>query len=164
MAKTEGKAVSVAMNGPALDADELVTFAVERNREDRKRAESAGESRQKIGEYLDETGMNGKALSWCRQILKVNDKGDDGQAKAMDIIMSVEKALPIIKQHVSGQGTLEMSFDEPEEDAIDPVGDDAMFSDLPGPSYDQDFDITEDDPEIAEEADEFEKHLAAVSQ
>lgn len=105
--KSEGQAVNVAMNGPNLDHDELIGFATDRNTEDRKRASSAGESRAKIKEYLDATGMNGKALSWLRQILKMSDK-DDGQAKAMDIIMSLKKGLPMIQAHVAGQGTAEM--------------------------------------------------------
>lgn len=133
----EGKQVNVAMNGPSIEHDELIDFCEARNREDRNRASSAGESRQKIGEFLDETGMNGKALGWSRQILKIADKGGDGQAKAMDVILSMEKALPMIKSHVGGQSPELPGLEEP-----DPVG--AVESaELPAPSYDDDPDFEE---------------------
>lgn len=116
---TEGKTVAAAYHGPSIEHDELIGFIDDRNREDRQRSSSAGESRQKIGAFLDETAMNGKALGYCRQILKVNDK-DDGQHKAMDIIMSLKTALPMIEAHVAGQGTTAMDFDaEPESQPDD---------------------------------------------
>lgn len=127
MAKSEGKTVAVAFGGPDIEHDALIDFCEARNREDKDRASSAGESRQKIGAFLDETGMNSQALSWCRSILKKLDK-NDGQAKAMDIIMSLEKALPMVKAHVSGQQDA-MDFDAPEP-APEPepveVGDDDL--------------------------------------
>jgi len=106
---TEGKDVRAAYDGPSIEHDELIDFIHARNREDHQRSSSAGETRQKIGAFLDETSMNGKALAWCRQIVKVNDK-EDGQHKAMDIIMSLKAALPMIESHVAGQGTAEMEF------------------------------------------------------
>lgn len=136
MAKSEGQTVRVAMNGPDIEHDKLIDFSIDRNAEDRKRASSSGESRAKIKAFEDETGMNGKALSWCRQILKAADK-DEGQAKAMDIILSLEKALPMVKSHVAGQGTVEMDFDsepaEPEGDEVEPTGqeDDGFVADDP---------------------------------
>lgn len=127
----DGKQVNVAMNGPSIEHDDLIDFCDARNREDRNRASSAGESRQKIGEFLDETGMNGKALGWSRQILKINDKGDDGQAKAMDVILSLEKALPMIKAHVGGQSP-ELPFGDE-----DPVGA-VEAAELPAPGFEAD--------------------------
>lgn len=156
MSKSEGKEVRVAMNGPDLEHDALIDFSVARNDEDRRRSSSAGESRAKIKEFLDDTGMNGKALSWLRSILKVNEK-DDGQSKAMDIILSLKKGLPMIEAHVGGQGTVEMDFDEP---AAEPVDDTAK------PSYEADDDFADiplaADPEIEAEADDFERQLASV--
>lgn len=139
MAKTEGKTVSVAFKGPEIEHDELIGFSAARNDEDRKRASSAGESRAKIKEFLDDTGMNGKALSWLRQILKTADK-DDGQAKAMDVIMSLKKGLPMVEAHVAGQGNYSFDLDGPEAPA-EPAEDD--------PAYDG------DDPETAAESDDF---------
>lgn len=115
---SEGKDVRAAFDGPSIDHDELLDFIEARNREDKQRASSAGESRQKIGAYLEETSMNSKALGWCRQIIKTNEK-DGGQHKAMDIITSMEVALPMIKAHVAGQGTTEMEFDVDDEPSGD---------------------------------------------
>ena len=127
---TEGKTVAAAYHGPSIEHDELIDFIGARNREDKQRSSSAGESRQKIGEFLEETSMNGKALGYCRQILKVNDK-DDGQHKAMDIIMSLKAALPMIEAHVAGQGTTAMDFDaEPESQPEDDLPEDEDSGDL----------------------------------
>jgi hypothetical protein len=109
----DGAAVRRAIDGPDIDHDELISFIAARNQEDGDRASDAGESRQAIGEFVERTGMNAKALAWMRQILKANNKS---QAKAMDIILSVEKALPMIKAHVAGQGTPDM-FPEDESPA-----------------------------------------------
>ena len=110
--KSEGAAVRVAMEGPSLDADQTIEFIKARNDEDRRRSSSAGESREKFKAFEDETGVEGGALSAARQILKLADK-DNGQAKAMDRIMSLEILLPIIKAEVSGMGTKPMDFDPP---------------------------------------------------
>lgn len=149
----EGQQVRVAMNGPDVDHDALLDFSAARNDEDRRRASSAGESRAKIKEFLDETGFNGKALGWLRSILKLNDR-DDGQAKAMDVIMSMEKGLPMIKAHVAGQGQGAMDFDE--EPAAEPVDDS-----LPKPSYQPTF-APGRDAELDQDSDDFDRQLAAV--
>lgn len=114
--KSDGEEIRQAMDGPDIEHDTLIAFAAARNDEDRRRNTSAGESRAKIREYLDETGLNSKALSWLRQILKTNEK-DDGQAKAMNIIRSLKKALPMVEAHVAGQGTGDMFPDEAGEAA-----------------------------------------------
>lgn len=153
MAKSEGKSVNVAFKGPSIEHDELIGFSAARNDEDRKRASSAGESRAKIKEWLEETGMNGKALSWLRQILKTADK-DDGQAKAMDVIMSLKKGLPMVEAHVAGQGTGSLDLDGEEPAAPehhDPDFDDEIEATMA--SEDPDYDG--DDPEMAAESDEF---------
>lgn len=142
--KSEGTRVRLAFTGPSIDHDKLIAEASDRNEEDRLRASSAGESRSKIKAFLDETGMNGKALSWLRMILKTSDK-DDGQAKAMDVIMSLEKGLPMIKSHIGGQGTAEMELE-------------------PAPaSYAADFDVTDDPaPVIAAEITDAERDAAGA--
>ena len=150
MAKSEGKSVNVAFNGPSIEHDELIGFSAARNDEDRRRASSAGESRAKIKEFLDDTGMNGKALSWLRQVLKTADK-DDGQAKAMDIIMSLKKALPMVEAHVAGQGSMSFDLDGPADPADDQI-------ENPSTEYEG------DDEEIRAETDDFEKHLAEVEE
>jgi hypothetical protein len=143
----EGKAARVAFDGPDLDHDKLIGQIEARNREDSERASSAGESRQKIGEFLDETSLNSKAFSWLRQILKVGEKAD-GQNKAMDIIRSLETALPMVKNHVGGQGTGEMDLDGPQDEAPAEEPEDDPQDVDPGDHVD------DDNPEQAEFNDE----------
>ena len=158
MEMSEGMKVNVAFNGPKIDHDQFIGFAAERNGEDRKRASSAGASRAKIKEFLEETGMNGKALSWLRQILKTADK-DDGQAKAMDIVMSLKKALPMVEAHVAGQGTAEMDFGDAPSAAD-------MFTGKPDepaePEGQPESTYEGSNAEIAAEDAAFEAHLANV--
>lgn len=158
MTQSEGKTINVAFNGPSIQHDELIGFSAARNDEDRKRASSAGESRAKIKEFLEETGMNGKALSWCRQILKAADK-EDGQSKAMDVIMSMKKALPMVEAHVAGQGNL--SFDLDGDEDLPEHHDAAFEQEINATMGEEDPDY--DNPEIAEEAAAFQKHLAEVT-
>lgn len=162
MAKSEGIKVNVAFKGPTIEHDKLIDFSVARNQEDRKRASSAGESRALIKGFLDDTGMNGKALSWLRHILKTADK-DDGQAKAMDIIMSLKKVLPMVEAHVAGQGTASLDLDGPAEPADDlPEHHDADFDEeIKETLATEDPDYDGDDRETAEESAEF---LAAVDE
>lgn len=70
-----------------IEHDELLTQIIDRNREDTDRASSAGESRAAIKEF-----------SWCRAILKQKK-----YSSRMDIIRSLEEALPMVKAHVIGQ-------------------------------------------------------------
>lgn len=123
---TEGEETRRAFDGPDLEHDVLVDEIGARNREDRERASSAGESRQKIGMFLEKSGMNSQAFSWCRSILKKLDKSD-GQNKAMDVIASLEKALPMVKAHVTGQGTADMfpEDEKGEKENVVPFGEEA---------------------------------------
>lgn len=104
--KSEGEEVRQAFDGPEIEHDVLISNMAARNAEDAERASSAGESRSAIGVFLETTGMNSKAYSWMRQILKKKKQADQ-----MDIIMSLEVALPMVKAHVAGQGEADM-FDE----------------------------------------------------
>lgn len=134
----------IAFDGPDIEHDHMIGKFQQWNKEDGARASSAAETRSEIGEFIEDTGMNKKAASWMRMVLKANDKD---QAKAMDIITSLEKALPMIKAHVAGQGTADMfpETDEPAEPApLTVVGGYAS------------------DPDIEDEAADFESALAAV--
>lgn len=167
MAKSEGAEVRHAMNGPDIEHDQLVGKIEKWNGEDRSRASTAAETRGEIGDFVEKTGINPKALSLLRTIAKTAKK-DGGQAKAMDIIRSIEKGLPMIKLHIGGNQA-EMALDEPEP--VDPAP-------LGKPSYDPDADLSEigvapgeegevigfSDDEIAQEAAEFEDHLAEVAE
>jgi hypothetical protein len=139
--QSEGKEVRIAISGPDIEPDALLDFIGERNRDDRRAASISGESRAAIKAFLDETGMNGQALSWCRVIVKKLDK-DDGQHKAMDVIRSLKKALPYIEQHVTGNTTADM-FDSDGPEPVVPITED----DLAFLTADIDHDPGESDPD-----------------
>lgn len=116
MAKSEGAEVREAFDGPSVEHDDLITQILDRAREQHARSSDASESSAKVAEFLEDTGVNSKAYQWASAIVKTLDK-KDGQHKAMDIIRSLEVLLPMVKNHVGGQGTTEMDLGEPEEDA-----------------------------------------------
>lgn len=152
--KSEGTEVRHAMNGPDIEHDQLIGNIDARNYEDTERASSAGESRSKIGGFLEQTGMNAKAYSVCRLILK--QKTID---KQMDIIRSLETALPMIKAHVSGQQS-EMDLNSEDNQPVEPV----PFDDGPkAASYTSTFDPADADDEIAKETEAFEEALAEAA-
>ncbi len=153
MAKSEGTEVRRAIDGPEIEHDQLIGKIDRWNGEDRARASSAAETRSEIGDFTEHTGINPKALSMLRTIKKAALK-DGGQAKAMDIIRSLEKGLPMIKADVAGQQS-EMFPDEA-AGAVEPVADT-----LPGPSYQPTFSPGAD-PELDDETVAFEDNLAAV--
>ena len=154
--KSEGEEIRIAFDGPTVEHDDLISNIEARNREDTTRASSAGESRAAIKEFLGETNMNPKAFSWCRVILKQNDKD---QAKAMDMIRSLEVGLAMVKAHVAGQqGDLfpeddDRDFDEAEPHSPVP---DVVPDELREPSY-------EADATFADDQEAFDGHLAEVA-
>jgi hypothetical protein len=162
MAKSEGAEVRHAMDGPEIEHDQLIGKINQWNLEDGERASSAAETRSEIGQFTEKTGMNAKALSMLRQIKKTGAKNRD---KAMDIIRSIEAGLPMVKADLGGQQSeMDLDADDPPE-TFDP--DDAELNEaadsLPGPSYEQDF-TPGGDAEIAEDADDFDRHLAEVEE
>lgn len=100
-----------------IQYEDLIPEIEARNREDRQRASSAGESRQKIGAFLEDTGLNSQAFSWMRTICKKLDK-DEGDLKAMDIIASLEAMLPIVKDYVQNNGTRPMDLPNPADEPM----------------------------------------------
>jgi hypothetical protein len=118
----EGREVRLAYDGPSFDHDGLISEIERIAREEHSRSSDASESAAKTAEFIEETGINSQALSWLKAIVKKLPK-KDGQAKAMDIIRSLEAGLPMVRAHVEGQGTAEMFPDEPEEEAPTGVDD-----------------------------------------
>ncbi|MGL6209130.1 MAG: hypothetical protein ACRC14_04790 [Paracoccaceae bacterium] len=151
--KTDGEEIRAITSGPDIEHDALIGQIEARNREDHSRASSAGESRQHIGEFLEQSNMNSQAFSWCRTILKKPD-----EAKQMDIIRSLETALPMIKAHVTGQGTADL-FNAP---AAPSYSADADFEDAPEPVDVDDLPADERREDVTGDGDEFDKHLAEV--
>lgn len=124
--KSTGREVREAYDGPTVDHDALISNIEARIREEHARQSDGSESAAKTAAFLEETGLNSQAFSWLKSIQKKLPK-KDGQAKAMDIIRSLEIGLPMVKAHVSGQGTGEMDFGDDEDDPqeIEPVDWDA---------------------------------------
>ena len=109
----EGAEVRKAFDGPTVDHDALIAQLEARIREEHARSSDASESASKVAEFIEDTGVNSQALSWMKSILKKLPK-KDGQHKAMDIIRSIKVMLPMIEDHIGGQGTGEMDLDGPQ--------------------------------------------------
>jgi hypothetical protein len=103
----EGRAVRAAFDGPIVRHDQLLGFVSARNRDDEDAASIAGDSRAATREFLEETGLNSQALSWGRVIVK-KLRQDNGEAKALDVLRSLDVILPMIRAHVEGQSTPDM--------------------------------------------------------
>lgn len=121
--KSEGAEVRQAYDGPSVDHDALIDQIQARSAEEYARASDAAESGAKINEFLEETGLNSQAFSWGKSILKKLPK-KDGQAKAMDVIRSLELIVPMLKAHVGGQGTGEMDLEPTPEAPVEPMSED----------------------------------------
>lgn len=153
MAKSEGAEVREAYDGPTVDHDQLIGQILDRAKEQHARSSDASESAALVSEFLEDTGINSKAYQWASAIVKTLDK-KDGQHKAMDIIRSLKAVLPMVENHVGGQGTVEMDLGEPEEDEQPDDGE----SDVGIPISE-----TKDaDPELAADAEEFEAEAEAL--
>jgi hypothetical protein len=173
MAKSEGAAVRAAMDGPSIEHDALIDQIEARNREDKQRASSAGESRAAIKEFLEDTDLHPKAFSMFRTILKLLDR-DNGQHKAQDLIRSLKAGIPLVEAHVGGQPDM---FDRAGDDLapaapIEPAtladvahltGDDGY----PDPDLDEDLEDMDEgdetgpfDDDLDEDAADFEDAIA----
>lgn len=112
----EGKETRLAYDGPDVEHDKLMAEIDRMSRGEHERASDASESAALTKTFLEDTGMNGQALSWLKSIVKKLPK-KDGQAKAMDIIRSLKVGLPMVENHVGGQGTAEMDLEGPQDEA-----------------------------------------------
>lgn len=125
--------------GVSVTYDDLINEISERNREDSERASSAGESRQKIKEFLDATGVHPKVFSFARSILRQKK-----HTVQIDMMRSVEEVMPLVKACIDGNHGQADMFDDP-ADYSEPGNqvddDDPDFEDL---------DPGEDDPETEE--------------
>lgn len=122
--------------GVTVTHDELIDQIHARADEEYARQSDAGESAAKVDKFLEKTQLNSQAFSWSKSIMKKRKK-KDGDAKALDVIRSLEITLPMLKSHILGQGTGELGLgdpadyvpegdeeDEPDEDDIDEDADD----------------------------------------
>lgn len=107
MAKAAKKKQAEQSGDASLEADELIQAMKEFNTEDSERASDAGESRQRIGTFLEKTKLNNKAFSFFRGLLRVKK-----ESTRLDILRSVELILPAIKAEVKATTTVD-AFDTP---------------------------------------------------
>ena len=124
--------------GVSVTYDDLINEISERNREDSERASSAGESRQKIKEFLDATGVHPKVFSFARSILRQKK-----HTVQIDMMRSVEEVMPLVKACIDGNHGQADMFDDP-ADYSEP-------DEFEGDDPDQDpGGFGEDDPETEE--------------
>ncbi len=95
-----------------VNHDDLISEIAARIHEEGERNSDASDSAAATHKFLEETGLNSQAFSWGKSITKKLSK-KQGQAKAMDIIRSLKVMLPMLENHVMGQGTKEMDLDGP---------------------------------------------------
>lgn len=133
-----------------IDKAKVLQAMQDFNSEDSERASDAGESRQRIGEFLEETSINNKVFSHCRMVLRM--KKDD---KRQDWLRSMKALLPLMEEQIAADGTRD-AFDVPAEavaQAAQAQGDADLGEDAPE---------EEVDPEIDAEAAEFAAATDAV--
>lgn len=92
-----------------IDKAKVLQAMQDFNSEDSERASDAGESRQRIGKFLEETSINNKVFSHCRMVLRM--KKDD---KRQDWLRSMKALLPLMEEQIAAEGTLD-AFDVPAE-------------------------------------------------
>lgn len=112
---------------------------------EKTRASEAGEDREEIGSMIELTGLNKKAVSFTRALHKMEAD------KRADVLRSLKPLLEMMEGHWDGQKTPDM-FD-PTADAVEPA-------EVPAPPRKPSY---EPDPDLQEEADDFDKHLAEVA-
>lgn len=115
---------------------------------ERDRASEAGADREEYGKMLELCGLNKKATGWMKALHKMEaDKRDDVLRTFDALRVEMEKAW-------GGQKTPDMFSDD--DDAVEPADDEPE-------AYDTVYDESPVDPEIQEEADDFEAALAGAA-
>jgi hypothetical protein len=94
-----------------INHDQLMNAHTKWAVEESDAASDAGRRRKEMGDFQEKTGVHKKALSHIRAGLKLKKEGD-----RLDWLRSMEIMLPMVADHIRGQGTQEMSFDEESEE------------------------------------------------
>lgn len=116
--------------GISVDYDTLVDQISARNSEDSERAQSAGESRAAIKEFLEETGLHSKVFSFGRALMKQKKV-----AVQLDMLRSLDEMIPLLRAWIDGN--------HGQRDMLDEVGDEKV------PLDDENGNVTPFDPEAA---------------
>ena len=121
---------------------------------ERDRASDAGDDRERIGDLIEQIGVNKKAMAFVKALHKLEPE------KREDTLRSFDALRAEFEKNWGGQKTADM-FDEADGDAdsgaLDPVGE----SELPAPSYQPTF-TPGGDAELDQETVDFEAGLAEV--
>jgi len=141
-------------DGVSVTYDDLINEISDRNREDSERASSAGESRQKIKEFLDKTGVHPKVFSFARSILKQKK-----HTVQMDMMRSVKEVMPLVEACVDGNHGQPDMFDTADEEPVDYSEPGSIVDDEDAEDPDQDEENFGED----EEQQEFDAHLGEVA-
>jgi hypothetical protein len=123
-----------------IDQDEVLQHMQNFNTEDSERASDAGESRQRIGTFLEKTGINNKAFATCRAVLRM--KKDD---KRQDWLRSMRALMPLMEQEIAKDGTKD-AFDVPA------AAKDLAADGFPDPDFEDDLAAQADDEAEADQA------------
>jgi hypothetical protein len=91
-----------------LDHDHLIGKCAQWADEESERASDAGKTRQDIGQFLEKTGVNSKALANVRGAMKQKKEAD-----RLDWLRSMEQLLPMAAAHIRGQSTGDMLDSQP---------------------------------------------------
>lgn len=109
MAKsTKKKPAPVAVEAE-VEAGEVIGAMRDFNTEDSERASDAGESRQRIGAFLEKTKLNAKAFSHMRMGLRIKK-----ESNRLDWLRSLKMMLPMIEAEIKATTTTD-AFDTPLE-------------------------------------------------
>jgi len=122
--------------------DKIVSTMARIKSNEATRASDAGEDRQEIGSLLELTGVHKKAFSWIRSLDKLEAD------KREDVLRSFDALRDMLEPHWRGQSSTPDMFDD---DAVEPSNDDDFE-----PQHEH------SDPELAEDADEFDKAMKAA--
>lgn len=88
-----------------LEHDQLMNFCESMAAKETEAASDAGTRRKEIGDFLEKTGLQSKALAQIRSAMKLKKEGN-----RLDWLRSMEKMLPMVGSHIRGQGTMEMDL------------------------------------------------------
>ena len=136
--------------------DKIMSKFAKWKSQEAERASDVGEQREEIGALLELTGINKKAFAFVRSLDKLEAD------KRSDVLRSLTPMLDMFDRHWNGNATPDML-------------------DLPKPTYAADLDLSDDapepedddvddgfdedgDPEIQEEADDFDDALARAAE
>jgi hypothetical protein len=86
-----------------VDAGEVLEVMGDFNTRDGERASDAASDRQEIGQYLEKTGLNKKAFSHGRMVLRMKKPTDRA-----DWLRSMRVLFPIIEAEIEKQTSLDL--------------------------------------------------------